>query len=174
MVNKIINSIYTFYKRRVAASFFIWNVKRKARSCGEGLLVFGYTNVNRNTVIGDHASFNGMNIYGNGEVEVGRYFHSGVECMLITSFHNYDGDLIPYDTIDIHKKITIGDFVWFGSRVTVLGGVTIGEGAIIQAGAVVVNNIPKYGIAGGSPAKVFKYRDGEKFEKLKAQGKFLQ
>lgn len=36
------------------------------------------------------------------------------------------------------------------------GGVTIGEGAIIQAGSVVVSDIPKYAIAGGSPAKVFK------------------
>ena len=40
------------------------------------------------------------------------------------------------------------------------------------SGSVVVNNIPKYGIAGGHPAKVFKYRDKEHYEKLKNQGKF--
>jgi acetyltransferase-like isoleucine patch superfamily enzyme len=63
--------------------------------------------------------------------------------------------------------------VWLGSRVTILGGVTIGEGAIIQAGAVVVSDIPKYAIAGGNPAKVFKYRDIEHYERLKAENRFL-
>ena len=53
-----------------------------------------------------------------------------------------------------------------------LAGVTIGEGAIIQAGSVVVSNIPDYAIAGGHPAKVFKYRDIEHYTKLKSEGKF--
>jgi acetyltransferase-like isoleucine patch superfamily enzyme len=53
-----------------------------------------------------------------------------------------------------------------------LGGVSIGEGAIIQAGSVVVKNIPKYAIAGGHPATVFKYRDIDHYERLKAEGKF--
>jgi len=53
-----------------------------------------------------------------------------------------------------------------------LGDVTIGEGAIIQAGSVVVNDIPKYTIAGGHPAKVFKYRDAAHYERLKEEGKF--
>ncbi|GHV46300.1 hypothetical protein FACS1894204_07620 [Synergistales bacterium] len=48
----------------------------------------------------------------------------------------------------------------------------IGEGAIIQAGSVVVSDIPPYAIAGGAPAKVFKYRNREHFERLKAEGKY--
>ena len=61
-----------------------------------------------------------------------------------------------------------------GSVIAVLfwGGVTIGEGAIIQAGSVVVSDIPKYAIAGGHPAKVFKYRDIDHYERLKAEAKF--
>ena len=53
-----------------------------------------------------------------------------------------------------------------------LGGVHIGEGAIIQAGSVVVSDIPPYAIAGGHPAKVFKYRDIDHFEYLKGIGAF--
>ncbi|WP_242984146.1 hypothetical protein [Clostridium putrefaciens] len=53
----------------------------------------------------------------------------------------------------------------------VLSGITIGEGAIIQAGSVVVKDIPKCSIAGGSPAKVFKYRDIEHYKELKGNGK---
>jgi acetyltransferase-like isoleucine patch superfamily enzyme len=50
--------------------------------------------------------------------------------------------------------------------------VTVGEGSIIQAGSVVVKDIPKYAIAGGHPAKVFKYRDIEHYKKLKMENKF--
>lgn len=93
--------------------------------------------------------------------------------MMITQNHNYDkGNAIPYDDTYIVKSIIIGDFVWLGSRVTILPGVKIGEGAIIQAGAVVSSDIPPYAIAGGNPAKVFKYRDVEHFKKMKVEKKY--
>ena len=82
----------------------------------------------------------------------------------MTSNHNYEGGAIPYDDMAWVKDVVIGDFVWLGSRVIILPGVTIGEGAIIQAGAVVVRDIPPCAIAGGNPAEVFKYRDKEHFE----------
>ena len=93
---------------------------------------------------------------------------------MVNSYHKYDfGNAVPYDTKEsISKDIVIEDNVWIGDRVTILGGVRIGEGAIIQAGAVVVSDIEKYGIAGGNPAKVFKTRNIENYEKLKAEGKF--
>lgn len=70
------------------------------------------------------------------------------------------------------KKVIIGNNVWFGDRVIVLGGVEIGEGAIIQAGAVVVKSIPPCAIAGGNPAKVFRYRNVEHYNDLKSKGSF--
>ena len=66
----------------------------------------------------------------------------------------------------------IKDNVWLGNRVIILPGVTVGEGAIIQAGSVVVNTIPDFAIAGGHPARVFSYRDKAKYIKLKEQGLF--
>ena len=94
--------------------------------------------------------------------------------MLITSIHNYDnGNAIPYDNTFIRKKIVIEDNVWLGARVIILGGVTIGEGAIIQTGSVVVKDIPKFAIAGGHPAVVFKYRNIEHYKKLKKEKKFF-
>ena len=122
--------------------------------------------------MGKNPNFNGMHVYGKGKVVFGDNFHSGIECMIITDNHNYEGNAIPYDNTSITKDVTIGDNVWLGNRVIILGGVTIGEGAIIQAGAVVVKDIPPYAIAGGNPANVFKYRDKEHYESLKAEGKF--
>jgi acetyltransferase-like isoleucine patch superfamily enzyme len=52
----------------------------------------------------------------------------------------------------------IGNDVWVGSGAHILQGVTIGDGAIVAAGAVVTNNIPPYSIVGGVPARVIKSR----------------
>lgn len=52
----------------------------------------------------------------------------------------------------------IGSDVWLGLRSTILGGVRIGDGAVIAAGAVVTKNVPPYAIVGGVPARVIRYR----------------
>ena len=50
-----------------------------------------------------------------------------------------------------------------GSNSTVLGGVTIGNGAVVGAGAVVTKDVPPYAVVVGVPAKIIKYRfDDEK------------
>lgn len=167
MLNKILAYFNNFKRKK-----YTNKVKRVAKSYGDGLKVNNYSYVTPNTLLGNNVNFNGMKIQGKGEVVIGDNFHSGIECMMITDTHNYEGNAIPYDDTLISKDIIIEDNVWLGNRVIVLGGITIGEGAIIQAGSVVVNNIPKYAIAGGHPAKVFKYRDKEHYEKLKKEGKF--
>jgi acetyltransferase-like isoleucine patch superfamily enzyme len=54
--------------------------------------------------------------------------------------------------------IRVGDNVWLGTGVIVLGGVTIGNGSVIGAGSVVTKNIPENAIAIGNPAKIIRYR----------------
>lgn len=129
--------------------------------------------MNKYTFLGNNVSFNGLQTLGNGEVSIGNNFHSGPGCLLITRIHNYDhGEAIPYDSTYIRKRIIIEDNVWIGARVIILGGVRIGEGAIVQAGSVVVHDIPKCAIVGGNPAKVFKYRNKEHYYELKKAGRF--
>ncbi|GAA6369060.1 acyltransferase [Odoribacter splanchnicus] len=152
----------------VLRSIFTFKIHRKVKGCGQHLKVNFYSSVNSNTVLGDNVNFNGLRIYGGGNVFIGNNFHSGKGCRFITSFHNYDaGIAIPYDNTSINKDIIIKDNVWLGMDVMVLGGVTLGEGCIIQAGSVVVSDIPDCAIAGGHPAKVFKYRDIRHYEELK-------
>lgn len=52
----------------------------------------------------------------------------------------------------------IGNDVWLGLRAAIKDGVTIHDGAIVAAGAVVVDDVPPYAIVGGVPAKVIRYR----------------
>ena len=147
-------------------------VKLMAGSIGDEIRVNNFTRITKNTHIGNYSNFNGMCVQGNGNVKIGDYFHSGKDVLIITDNHNYEGTEIPYDSTDIVKDVVIDDFVWIGTKVIILGGVHISEGAIIQAGAVVVNDIPACAIAGGNPARVFKYRNKEHFYELKAQKRY--
>lgn len=158
--------------KKLLQKYYTWRVKRKCASFGIPIKVNGKSIVTPKTHLGNNINFNGMRISGGGIVHIGDNFHSGVECRMITQNHNYEGSKIPYDSTYIYKDIIIEDNVWLGDRVIVLGGVRIGEGSIIQAGSVVVGDIPKYAIAGGHPAKVFSSRDKEHYEKLKSEGKF--
>jgi len=171
MVFKLLNKL-SLWRWKLLHVYFSWLVTRKCRSYQKPLYVGGRSWVNNNTHLGKNVSMNGLTILGYGEVRIGDNFHSGPECIMISSNHNYKGSKLPYDETHIEKKITIEDNVWLGARVTILGGVTIGEGAIIQAGAVVTRSIEPYGIAGGNPAQVFKLRDKEHYDSLKAQNLF--
>lgn len=161
------------YIRRLIRLFREYRARRIVESYKGGIFIGGKTSLTSKTVLGSNVNFNGMKIRGHGRVVFGDNFHSGEECLIITSNHNFDhGEAIPYDNTSVDKDVVIGDNVWFGSRVLVLGGVTIGEGAIIQAGAVVVKDIPPLAIVGGSPAAVFKYRNKEHYYNLKDARRF--
>jgi len=62
---------------------------------------------------------------------------------------------------DDHFKVVIGNDVWIGSYTRIMEGVTIGDGAIVAAGAVVTKDVPPYAIVGGVPAKIIRYRFDE-------------
>ena len=153
-------------------NIYIWKIKKTAKLVGKNLRIGASSKVNKNTVLGDNVLLHGLKIAGKGAVSIGSYVIAAGDCMIITENHNYEGDFIPYDHTSIYRNVEIGDFVWIGARVLILPGTKIGEGAIIQGGAVVHGEIPPYAIAGGNPAKVFKYRDIEHFQKLKNEKKF--
>lgn len=56
----------------------------------------------------------------------------------------------------------IGNDVWIGMDALILPGITIGDGAVIGAGAVLTKDVPPYAIVGGNPAKIIRYRFDEK------------
>lgn len=84
----------------------------------------------------------------------------------------------PLDRINKNKtvfdaseqgNIAIGSDVWIGYGATLIGEITIGDGAIVGAEALVVDDVPPYAVVGGVPAKVIKYRfTREQIEKLLA------
>lgn len=59
------------------------------------------------------------------------------------------------------EPIDVGDRVWIALGATVLGGVTIGEGAVVAAGAVVTSDVPPFTVVGGVPAAALRERERE-------------
>lgn len=132
-------------------------------------------------ILGKRCGFNGMVIQNDGvkkavptaTVRIGDNFHSGKGCLIRTSDHDFsrgyplvNGHISGYKSADV----TIGSHVWFGNDVLVMKGVTIGDGAIIQAKSVIVSDIPALSIAGGHPCRVFAQRDPEEYEFLLSLG----
>ena len=73
------------------------------------------------------------------------------------------------DAWDNKGDIVIGNDVWIGYESVILSGVTVGDGAVIGARAVVTKDVPPYTIVGGVPAKPIRRRfDEEKIERLLA------
>lgn len=168
-------SVRRKYKTTLRNHLYAHKMIRRAISVGKNFRCNAPSHGNHKTVIGDNVCVNGLQIIGDGPCSIGNYTQVGHEVLVITSNHNYDnGETIPYDDKNIYKEVAIGDFCWIGSRVTILPGTKIGEGAIIQAGAVVHGEVPRCAIVGGNPAQVFKYRNVEHFDELKAKGAFLK
>lgn len=71
---------------------------------------------------------------------------------------------INHDYNERHTRYTYGKVqikknAWIGMNVTICPGVTIGQYAVVAAGAVITKDVPDYAVVGGVPAKVIKYLD---------------
>ena len=65
---------------------------------------------------------------------------------------------VKVSAVNPFKRVTVGNDVWIGVRTMVMGGVTIGDGAVIGAGSIVTKDVPPYAVVVGVPAKVIRFR----------------
>ena len=110
---------------------------------GEGISIGNYTHVNRNAVLDAR-----------GGVIIGNSVSISHNVVIMSGGHDVNSPSFEGD----HRAIVIEDYVWIGVNATVLKGVTIGEGAVVAAGAVVTKDVEPYAVVGGVPAKVIGYR----------------
>ena len=94
-----------------------------------------------------------------GKVEIGDNTIFGPNVSIHAENHVFKDFDIPIRLQGATRKgIRIGKDCWIGSKATILDGVTIGNGVIVAAGAVVNKDVPDYAIVGGVPAKIIKMR----------------
>ncbi len=121
--------------------------------------------------IGDYSYSPGLNIdtYHTGStLRVGRYcsIAGGVQIFMqqehnVASVSTYNFTFLPGfpDTPPLTRgDVTIGNDVWIGAYTRIMSGVTIHDGAVIGAGALVARDIPPYAVAVGVPARVVRSR----------------
>ena len=75
--------------------------------------------------------------------------------------NNYLNYHFSYFTHNACPQTIIQNDVWIGAHAQIKSGVTIRNGAVVGAGAVVTNDVPPYAIVGGVPAKIIRFRFSE-------------
>ena len=113
-----------------------------------------YTDYGKNITVGKNVFINSACCFQDqGGIEIGDGTLIGHQVVFATLNHDFSpekrANLTP-------ARIKIGNHVWIGANATILPGVTIGDNAVIAAGAVVANDVPMNTVVGGVPAKVIK------------------
>lgn len=114
---------------------------------GEGIRVGSRSQLGQNSRIGPYT------IIGDDVV-------MGPDVVIMTTSHNFERLDVPINRqghMQV-RPVIIGSDVWIGTRVIILPGVTIGDQAVIGAGAVVTKDVPPRAIVGGNPTRVIRYR----------------
>jgi maltose O-acetyltransferase len=100
--------------------------------------------------IGEHTVINQSCVLdGRGGLRIGNNVSISPGVWLLTDGHDMNDPLFP----EVLAPIEICDYAWLGSRALVMPGVTIGEGAVVAAGAVVTKDVCPYTVVGGVPAR---------------------
>lgn len=92
-----------------------------------------------------------------GGIEIGNNVNISSYSKIITGSHDIDDKNFVADFL----PVKIGNYVWIGTAAIILQGVTIGDGSVIAAGAVVTKNVPPYEVWGGVPAKFIRKRSAD-------------
>lgn len=171
------NSIRLFFKKLL---YYFLNAPRKM----EGVTATGFSRGLQNVTfegknrVPDRCNFSGKisigyattlgyNNFLHGDIEIGKYCQLGADVAIHTTNHPtrylstyinknlFDGELSKLKEI---KKTKVGNDVWIGHNAIIVGGVNVGNGAIIASGSVVTKDIPPYTIVAGVPAKEIRKR----------------
>lgn len=111
--------------------------------------------IGEGTIIGDDAKLDARN-----GIIIGKNVNFSTGVWIWTNQH--DPQSSTFSSLGEEKPVIINDRAWISSRVTILPGVVIGEGAVVAANAVVTKDVEPYAIYGGIPAK----KIGERTKKL--------
>lgn len=137
----------------------------------EGVKIFS-ANISGEVEIGRYSSLFGPNLAVHsklGSISIGSFCSLAPGVQIIEYNHRLDGvtsyyyhqNILGESVVkDLTSKgdVVIGNDVWVGANSVILSGVKIGNGAVVCAGSVVVNDVLPYSIVGGVPARHLRYR----------------
>jgi acetyltransferase-like isoleucine patch superfamily enzyme len=118
------------------------------RNPGSGISIGNHVGISQNCFI-----------QARGQVEIGNNVIMGPGVKIFSENHIYaDLDIPIKNQGEMRLDVLIEEDVWIGANAIILGGVNIGKGSVVAAGAVVNKNVLPYSVVGGIPAKCIKMR----------------
>ena len=110
-------------------------------------------------VIGAHTWIGPQSYFDCRDMELGEHVGWGPGAKVLGSEHTGDPADLPIIQTDlVIRPVRVGKWADIGTNAVLLPGVTVGEGAMIGAGAVVTRDVPAYAVAAGVPARVLRLR----------------
>lgn len=139
-------------------NFILKNVYKM--NIGKNVVIYGgfeirepwNISIGEGSIIGDNAILDGRN-----GIIIGKNVNFSTGVWLWTEQHDFND--IYFLSNKKGGSITIGDRAWISSRVSILPNISVGEGTVIAAGAVVTKNCDRYAVYGGVPAKKISNRN---------------
>lgn len=157
LIYRIIRSIQFYFNNRLLNHFpsnriRIALLKAQGMKIGKNVIIYdGFEirsprkiKIGNNTIIGFQSVLDGRL-----GLVIGENVNMSNQVMIWTLQHDFNSP--EFNTKG--GKVIIGDRVWLSLRSTILPNITINEGAVVAAGAVVTKNVEKYAVVGGVPAK---------------------
>jgi acetyltransferase-like isoleucine patch superfamily enzyme len=111
----------------------------------------------------------GCYVEGSGGVRVRRRSILGPNVVIVSSSHRIAGDTPVQESGKTFGAVEIGEGVWIGANAVILAGITIGDRAVVGAGAVVTKDVPADTVVGGNPARLL-YPSGDALASIKPAG----
>ena len=149
LINKIpINGVRVFFLRCLGAK------------CSNNCVIFRRCEIIKpiNLIVGKSSSIGWFSLVdARGGITIGDNVTVASYCKMVTAKHNIEDPMFKASV----APIIIEDYAWICTGATILGGVRIGRGAVIMAGAVVTKDVPPMTVVGGVPAKFVKERKTE-------------
>ncbi len=111
--------------------------------------------------MGDHSCLgDGVECYSVAPVTLGAYATVSQRSHLCTATHDYQDPAFPL----VYRPIEIGPRAWVAAEAFIGPGVSVGEGAVAGARAVVVKDVPSWAVVAGNPARIVKWRREQNYE----------
>jgi O-antigen/teichoic acid export membrane protein/acetyltransferase-like isoleucine patch superfamily enzyme len=128
-----------------------WRIERRASVLmGQHIQMTGVRTSGKGVRIGRGTVINhGCYLYTTGGLAIGDNVSISSGVWFVTGTHDMNAPDFP----DLYKPIVVGNHAWIGVRATILAGVTIGDGAVVMAGAVVARDVAPFAVVGGVPAR---------------------
>ena len=174
MKNKFWLILYYCFARHLPTSHSFWGgvlmSLKIRRMCCKRLFKYMGNNVNiekgawfgkgQDVEIGDNSGI-GINAHILNNTKIGKNVMMGPNCYMLESTHLFDRtdiSMIEQGKKQTRDQVVIGDDVWIGQDVMIIGSREIKTGSIVGARCVLVKSFPEYSIIGGNPSQLIRSR----------------